>query len=43
MMLKRNEIDAYHGPLTVIKNRRLNEVQKYLSLTRHIYMPAYLM
>jgi TRAP-type transport system periplasmic protein len=43
MMLKRNEIDAFHAPLTVIKNRRLNEVQKYLSLTRHTYMPAYLL
>jgi tripartite ATP-independent transporter DctP family solute receptor len=43
MLLKHNELDAQHGPLIVIKNRRLNEVQKYLSLTRHTYMPAYLL
>jgi tripartite ATP-independent transporter DctP family solute receptor len=43
MLLKHNDLDAQHGPLIVIKNRRLNEVQKYLSLTRHTYMPAYLL
>jgi tripartite ATP-independent transporter DctP family solute receptor len=43
MQLKRNEIDAQHSPLILIKNRRFWEVQKYLSLTRHNYMPAYLM
>jgi tripartite ATP-independent transporter DctP family solute receptor len=43
MLLKHNELDAQHGPLILIKNRRLNEVQKYLSLTRHTYMPAYLL
>jgi TRAP-type transport system periplasmic protein len=42
MMLKHNEIDGLHGPLILIKNRRLSDVQKYLSLTRHTYMPAYL-
>jgi TRAP-type transport system periplasmic protein len=42
MLLKRNELDAEHSPLIIIKNRRLNEVQKYLSLTRDTYMPAYL-
>jgi TRAP-type transport system periplasmic protein len=42
MLLKHNELDAQHGPLILIKNRRLSEVQKYLSLTRHIYRPAYL-
>lgn len=43
MLLKHNELDGQHGPLIVIKNRRLNEVQKYLSLSRHAYMPAYLL
>ena len=43
MLLKHNELDAQQGPLIVIKNRRLDEVQKYLSLTRHNYMPAYLL
>jgi tripartite ATP-independent transporter DctP family solute receptor len=42
MLLKHNELDAQQGPLILIKNRRLEDVQKYLSLTRHIYMPAYL-
>jgi len=40
MLLKRNELDGQHGPLIVIKNRRLSDVQKYLSLTRHTYAPA---
>jgi TRAP-type C4-dicarboxylate transport system substrate-binding protein len=43
MLLKHNELDGQHGPLILIKNRRLNEVQKYLSFTRHTYMPAYLL
>jgi tripartite ATP-independent transporter DctP family solute receptor len=43
MLLKHGEIDAQHGPLIVIKNRRLSDVQKYLSLTRHTYLPAYLL
>ncbi len=43
MLLKHNELDAQHGPLILIKNRRLSDVQKYLSLTRHSYMPAYLL
>jgi tripartite ATP-independent transporter DctP family solute receptor len=43
MLLRHNELDGGQGPLIVIKNRRLNEVQKYLSLTRHNYMPAYLL
>ena len=34
MMLKSHEIDAQHSPLIVIKNRRLQEVQKYLSTER---------
>ncbi len=42
MLLKHDELDAQQSPLIVIKNRRLNEVQKYLSLTRHSYTPAYL-
>jgi tripartite ATP-independent transporter DctP family solute receptor len=42
MLLKHNELDAQQGPLILIKNRRLEEVQKFLSLTRHNYMPAYL-
>jgi TRAP-type C4-dicarboxylate transport system substrate-binding protein len=42
MLLKHDELDAQQNPLIVIKNRRLNEVQKYLSLTRHSYTPAYL-
>jgi tripartite ATP-independent transporter DctP family solute receptor len=43
MLLKHSELDGQNSPLIVIKNRRLNEVQKYLSLTRHNYMPAYLL
>jgi TRAP-type transport system periplasmic protein len=43
MLLRHKELDGEQGPLIVIKNRRLNEVQKYLSLTRHNYMPAYLL
>jgi len=43
MLLKHSELDGQQEPLIVIKNRRLNEVQKYLSLTRHNYMPAYLL
>ncbi len=42
MQLKHNELDGQQSPLIIIKNRRLNDVQKYLSLTRHNYMPAYL-
>ena len=42
MLLRHNELDGLQGPLIIIKNRRLDEVQKYLSLTRHNYMPAYL-
>ncbi len=42
MLLKHDELDAQQSPLIIIKNRRLNEVQKYLSLTRHSYTPAYL-
>ena len=43
MLLKHGEIDAEQNSMNVISNRRLYEVQKYLSLTRHNYMPAYLL
>jgi tripartite ATP-independent transporter DctP family solute receptor len=43
MLLKHAELDGQQSPLIIIKNRRLTEVQKYLSLTRHSYTPAYLL
>ena len=35
--LQQGTIDAQENPLSVIANYRLNEVQKYLTLTAHVY------
>lgn len=38
--LRDGRIDGQENPLLVIESRRLDQVQKYLSLTGHIYSPA---
>ncbi|MDI6823668.1 MAG: TRAP transporter substrate-binding protein [Bacillota bacterium] len=38
--LQQGVIDAQENPVAVIHSHKLNEVQKYLSLTRHIYAAA---
>lgn len=38
--LQQGVIDAQENPVAVIYSQKLNEVQKYLSLTRHIYAAA---
>ncbi len=38
--LQQGTIDGQENPLSVIVNAKLNEVQKYLTLTRHVYSPA---
>ena len=40
--LQKGVIDGQEGPLTLIRETKLYEVQKYLSLTGHIYTPAFL-
>ncbi|MFQ5705124.1 MAG: TRAP transporter substrate-binding protein [Gemmatimonadales bacterium] len=42
MALKTGVVDGQENPLTNIVTAKLYEVQKYLSLTGHIYSPAYL-
>ncbi len=37
--LEQKTIDGQENPVTVILANRLNEVQKYMALTRHIYNP----
>ena len=39
--LKRGEIGGQENPLSIIYPARFYEVQKYLSLTGHVYAPAY--
>ena len=39
--LQTNVIDGQENPLTNIWAAKFNEVQKYLSLTGHVYSPAY--
>ncbi len=39
--LQTGVIDGQENPLTNIAAGKLNEVQKYLSLTNHVYSPAY--
>jgi tripartite ATP-independent transporter DctP family solute receptor len=36
-----NEVDGQENALAIINNEKLYEVQKYLSLTSHTYLPAY--
>ncbi len=38
--LQQGTIDGQENPLAVIVSAKLNEVQKYLTLTRHVYSPA---
>lgn len=38
--IKSGKIDSQEHPISVIYARKLYEVQKYLSLTRHLYGPA---
>lgn len=40
--LDTNVIDGQENPLANIDAAKLNEVQKYLSMTHHVYSPAYL-
>jgi len=38
--LQQKTIDGQENPIAVIYSSKLNEVQKYLSLTQHVYSPA---
>ncbi|MCX7636013.1 MAG: TRAP transporter substrate-binding protein [Syntrophales bacterium] len=38
--LQQKAIDGQENPIAVIYSSKLNEVQKYLSLTQHVYSPA---
>ncbi len=38
--LQGHVIDGQENPIAVIHSTKLNEVQKYLTLTRHVYSPA---
>jgi len=40
--LQTGVIDGQENPLTNINGAKLNEVQKYLSVTGHVYTPSYL-
>jgi tripartite ATP-independent transporter DctP family solute receptor len=40
--LKDGKFDGQENPFTLIRSLKMDEVQKYLSLTSHIYMPVYL-
>ena len=40
--LQRKEIDGQENPVAVIYTGKFNEVQRYLSLTQHVYSPALL-
>jgi TRAP-type C4-dicarboxylate transport system substrate-binding protein len=39
--LKTGEMDAQENPLIQIYSAKFQEVQKYLSMTSHVYTPAY--
>lgn len=41
--LQQGTIDGQENPLSVIVSAKLNEVQKYLTLTGHVYSPAILL
>jgi tripartite ATP-independent transporter DctP family solute receptor len=41
--LQTGVIDGQENPLAQIASQRFQEVQKYLSLTRHVYTPSYLL
>jgi tripartite ATP-independent transporter DctP family solute receptor len=38
--LQKKSIDGQENPVAIICSARFNEVQKYLSLTQHVYSPA---
>ncbi len=38
--LQQKTIDGQENPIAIIYTSKLNEVQKYLSLTQHVYSPA---
>lgn len=38
--LQQGTVDGQENPIPVIVSNNLNQVQKYLSLTRHVYSPA---
>ncbi len=40
--LQTGVMDAEENPLTQIYTSKFQEVQKYLSMTNHVYTPAYL-
>nr|WP_275899586.1 TRAP transporter substrate-binding protein [Bacillus piscicola] len=40
--LQQGVIDGQEGPLSNTKGARMEEVQKYLSVTNHVYSPAYM-
>ena len=41
--LKNGTFDGQENPFTMIRSLKMDQVQKYLSLTYHTYMPVYLM
>lgn len=41
--LQTGVIDGQENPLSIIDGNKFYEVQQYLSLTRHVYTPAYLL
>jgi len=43
MALQTGVIDGQENPLSQIHSQKFHEVQKYLTLTGHVYTPAYLM
>jgi TRAP-type C4-dicarboxylate transport system substrate-binding protein len=42
MALQQKTIDGQENPVAVIHSAKIYEVQKYLSLTQHVYSPAVL-
>ena len=42
LALQTGAVDGQENPLAQIRASRLNEVQQYLSMTGHVYTPAYL-
>ncbi len=42
MALQQKTIDGQENPIAVIASAKIYEVQKYLSLTQHVYSPAVL-
>lgn len=40
--LQQGVVDGQENPLSTIQSSRFNEVQKYLSLSNHVYTPGYL-